>query len=166
MTPNPLRLLLIGVTVLAGVLGGLISLAPPGLYALGLSNVNGRPSPPASCHPTPTDRAFLERTFRMSQPMTVKPLSPWAYVNFILEDDARNAATGGVEATWLVAQHYNAQHLKDRRSIAWHLSGAALTIWIRRHWSSDEVLCAAVDVLRQSPTSRLKSKFGSASKSG
>jgi hypothetical protein len=156
MTRHPLRLLLIGVTVLAAVLGGLICLAPAGLYALGLSNVNGRPKPPASCHPTSTDRTLLERALRMSQPVTVKPLSPWAFVNFILEDDARNAAAGGVAASWLVAQHYNAQHLKDRRSIAWHLSGAALTIWITRHWSDDEVLCAAVDVLRRSPASRSK----------
>ena len=154
MTRNPLRLILIGVTVLAGMLGGLIILAPAGLYALGLRNVNGRPSPPASCHPTLTDRVLLEHAFRMSQPITVKPLSPWAYVNFILEDDSRDAAAGGVAATSLVAQHYNVQHLKDRRSIAWHLSGAALTIWITRHWSADQVLCAAVDVLRQTPSSR------------
>jgi hypothetical protein len=156
MTRNPFRLLLIGVTVLAGVLVAIIGLAPAALYSLGLSNVNGRPSPPASCHPTPTDRALLERTFRMSQPITVKPLSPWAYFNFILEDDARNATAGGVDAVWFVARHYNAQHLKDRRSIAWHLSGAALTIWITRHWSADEVVCAAVDVLRRSPAFRSK----------
>jgi hypothetical protein len=37
------------------------------------------------------------------------------------------------------------------RSIKWDLSGAALTIWITRHWSADEVICAAVDVLRRSP---------------
>jgi hypothetical protein len=88
----------------------------------------------------------------MSQPVTVRPLSPWVYVNFILEDDSRDASAGGVDATWLVAQHYNARHLKDRRSIAWDLSGAAITIWITRHWSADEVVCAAVDVL-QRPTS-------------
>jgi len=142
---------------LFAVLGGIIAAAPVGLYTLGLSNVIGRPSPPASCHPTPTDRALLERTFRMSQPISIEPLSPWAYVKFILEDDSRDAAAGGVAATWLVAQHYNAQHLEDRRSIAWHLSGAALTIWITRHWSSDEVICAAVDRLRQSANSRPKS---------
>ena len=162
MKRNSFRLLLIGVTVVAAVLGSLIILAPAGVYALGLSNVNGRPSPPASCHPTPTDRVLLERAFRMSQPITVKPLSPWAYVNFILEDDSRDAAAGGVAATSLVAQHYNVQHLKDRRSIAWHLSGASLTIWITRHWSADEVVCAAVDLLQQSPTSRLKSSAGGA----
>src|SRR4051812_44059515 len=103
---------------------------------------------------TPTDRVLLERAFRMSHPITVRPLSPWAYVNFIPEDDSREAAAGGVAATSLVAQHYNLQHLKDRRSIAWHLSGAALTSRITRHWSADEVVCAAVDVLRQTSSSR------------
>jgi hypothetical protein len=154
MTRNPFRLLLIGMAMMVGVLGGLIGLAPPGLYALGLSHVNGRPSPPASCHPTPADRARLERAFRVSSPVTVQPLTPWAYVTFVLADSQRDGTAGGIDAAWLVAQHYNARHLADRHSISWHLSGAALTIWITRHWNSDEVLCAAVNLLRQPPTAR------------
>jgi hypothetical protein len=157
MRDNPIQRILIGATVLSGVLLAIIGLAPLGLYTWGLSNVSGRPSPPAPCHPTLADRALLEHSLRMSQPFTVKPLSPWAYIHFILEDDARNPAAGGIEATWLVAQYYNTQHLKDRRGIAWHLSGAALTIWITRHWSADEVLCGAVEVTRHSPTYRRKS---------
>jgi hypothetical protein len=47
----------------------LIALAPLGLYALGLSNVDGRPLPPAaSSHLTPADQALLERAFRAPQP--------------------------------------------------------------------------------------------------
>jgi hypothetical protein len=120
--------------------------------------VDGRPNPPPSSnYLTPADRALLERTFRVTKPITVERLSPWAYVTFILEDPKRTAAASGVEAAWIVAQHYNARHLERRSSIWWHLSGAALTIWITRHWSSDEVLCAAVTLVRQSDTSRPKS---------
>jgi hypothetical protein len=162
MKRAPFRWLLHSVIVICAGTLSIIGLAPPSLYALGLGNVIGRPSQPASCHPTPTDRALLEHTLRMSQPFTVKPLSPWGYLNFILEDDARNPAAGGIEATSFVAQHYNTQHLKSRRAIAWHLSGAALTIWITRHWSADEVVCAAVDVLQRSPAPRLKSSVGGA----
>jgi len=79
------------------------------------------------------------------------------YVNFVLNGSQRDGAAGSIDAASLVAQHYNARHLADRHSITWHLSGAALTIWITRHWSSDEVLCAAVDALRPPPTIRLKS---------
>ena len=140
---------------LTAVLIVLIALAPLGLYALGLNNVDGRPSPPSSNHLTPTDQALLARTFRTSQPITVEPLSPWAYVTFVLEDQNRTAAAGAVDAAWVVARHYNAHHLENRSSTWWHLSGAALTIWITRHWTSDQALSAAAALVRrQNPVAR------------
>jgi hypothetical protein len=142
---------------LAAVLIVHIALAPLGLYALGLNNVDGRPSPPSSTHLTPADQALLERTFRISQPITVEPLSPWSYVTFAQEDPKRTAAAGGVDAAWVVARHYNSHHLENRSSIWWHLSGAALTIWITRHWTSDQVLSAAAALIRQSDSLRPKS---------
>jgi hypothetical protein len=142
---------------LATALIVLIALAPLGLYALGLSNVDGRPSPASSGHPTAADEALLERTFRISQPITVEPLSPWSYVTSALEDPKRTAASGGVDAAWVVARHYNAHHLENRSSTWWHLSGAALTIWITRHWTSDQVLSAAAALIRQSDSLRPKS---------
>lgn len=144
-------------TSLTALLIVLIALAPLGLYALGLSNVASRPTPPLSTHPTPADHALLARTFRTSKPITVEPLSPWAYVSIILEDPKRVPAEGGVDAAWVVARQYNANHLEHRTSTWWHLSGAALTIWITRHWTSDEVLSAAAVLVRQSDGSRPKS---------
>jgi hypothetical protein len=150
------RLLAVAMSITA-VLIVLIALAPLGLYALGLSNVDGRPSPPSSSHPTLADQALLARTFRTWQPITVERLTPWAYVTFILEDPNQTAAAGGVDAAWIVARHYNAHHLKKRSSTWWHLSGAALTIWITRHWTSDEVIRAAAELVRQSDASRPQS---------
>lgn len=150
-----IRLRILSVSIsLAAVLAVLIALAPLGLYALGLSNVAGRPSPPSSSHPTPADQALLARTFRTAKPITVEPLSPWAYVSFILEDPKRAAAEGGVDAAWVVARQYNAHHLEHRSSTWWNLSGAALTIWITRHWTSDQVLSAAAELVRQSDSVR------------
>ena len=156
MKRNASRLLAVATSITA-VLIVLIALAPLGLYALGLSNVDGRPNPPSSSHPTPADVALLARTFRTSKPITVEPLSPWAYVSFILEDPKRAAAEGGVDAAWVIARQYNAHHLEKRSSTWWHLSGAALTIWITKHWTSDQVLSAAAALVRQSDSSRPKS---------
>jgi hypothetical protein len=102
----------------------LIALAPLGLYALGLSNVDGRPLPPAaSSHLTPVDQALLERAFRAPQPITVERLSPWTYITSILEDSNQTAAANGLNAASFVALHYNVCHLRNRRSTWWHLSG-------------------------------------------
>jgi hypothetical protein len=67
------------------------------------------------------------------------------------------AAANGLNAASFVALHYNARHLKNRRSTWWHLSGAALTIWIARHWTSDQVLSAAAVLVRQSDSLHPKS---------
>jgi hypothetical protein len=150
------RPLPIAVTLAAIV--ALVALAPLSLYALGLSEVDGRPGPPLSSHSTPADQALLARTFRTSQPTTVEQLTPWAYVTFILEDPKQTATAGGVDAAWVVARHYNAHHLKKRSSMWWHLSGAALTIWITRHWTSDQVLSAAAALVRQSDASNQHSR--------
>jgi hypothetical protein len=142
---------------LTAVLLALIALAPLGLYALGLSNVDGRPLPPASSHLTPADQALPEHAFRAPQPITVERLSPWTYITSILEDSNQTAAANGLNAASFVALHYNVRHLKNRRSTWWHLSGAALTIWITRHWTSDQVLSAAAALVRQSDSLRPKS---------
>jgi hypothetical protein len=117
------RLLAIAVSFTA-VLLVLIALAPLGLYALGLSNVDGRPLPPASSHPTPADQALLGRAFRAPQPITVERLSPWTYITSILEDSNQTAAANGLNAASFVALHYNVRLLKNRRSTWRHLSGA------------------------------------------
>ena len=44
---------------------------------------------------------------------------------------------------WSVARSYNATHLDDRRMLWWHASGAALTIWLTRNWTQEQILAAA-----------------------
>jgi hypothetical protein len=42
----------------------------------------------------------------------------------------------------------NAEHLSDHRY--WHLSGAALTIWLTRNWAPTELIARAIEL--ESPT--------------
>ena len=58
----------------------------------------------------------------------------------------------GTHLAWFVARHHNADHLKDRRMIWWHMSGAALTIWLTCHWSTDQLTAKAHQILRSAQT--------------
>jgi hypothetical protein len=128
----------------------LLLAAPWGLYELGLTNIDGRPMPLSGRAPTLDDDLLLRSVFRMSQPISVHPLTPWSYAL----DGARSgsmSSTGAAEAAWLIARHYNAEHLKNRHMLWWHLSGAALTIWITRNWTADQIVLTAAELARHSP---------------
>ncbi len=91
-----------------------VLMVPPSLYALGLNNVEGRPLPSPANMLTAEDQTLLERTFRVSHPIAVERLSPWGYATFILNDPQQTTAAKGLGAAWLVAEHYNAHHLRNR----------------------------------------------------
>jgi hypothetical protein len=132
------------------VCAGLALLLPWGLYELGLTNINGRPvaqtEPPISTQ----DDELLRRELRARHGISVVPLSPAGYfVSLFMANPKESAEESGADAAWLVARDYNASHLKNRRTIWGRLSGAALTIWITRNWTSDQVLSRAAEVARQ-----------------
>jgi hypothetical protein len=52
-------------------------------------------------------------------------------------------ATGSNDTRLIVARQYNATHIQSRRPLLWHLSGAALTIWLTHNWSNEQILCEA-----------------------
>lgn len=54
----------------------------------------------------------------------------------------------GQLVTWWVAREYLVSHKQYQGMGWWHLSGAALAIWLSRNWTSDEILSAAAQ-LRQ-----------------
>lgn len=136
------------ISVIIG-LAALAWAAPWGLYELGLLNIDGRPSAPAVSQLTSEDDALLRREFRVHSPISVTRLSPWSYfASLVVSDSKEHKEESGVDAAWLIARQYNASHLKDRRTIWWHLSGAALTIWITRNWSPIQVLSRAAELAR------------------
>jgi hypothetical protein len=63
----------------ACVVALLILAAPWGVYVMGLSNIDGRPTPLIGSPPTVEDDLLLRRIFRTSRPISVQPLSPWSY---------------------------------------------------------------------------------------
>jgi hypothetical protein len=129
----------------------LVLLAPVGLYLVGLSNVEGRPSPPMSTTNVLADGIELQRALRLKTPIVVRPSNPWIYIGEVLDDQwEKFTPDAGTYAAWLVAGEFNRNHLKQHQMVWWHLSGAALTIWVTRNWSSDQIVVAAAEVVRSS----------------
>jgi hypothetical protein len=110
--------------------------APWLIYWIGLNEIEGRPT--RSSHTVTAEQVdCLSKRLRISQPVQVDPISPYSY---ILQGVHPSAST---RIAWVIARSHNAKHLSDRRY--WHLSGAALTIWLTRNWTPIELIASAIE---------------------
>jgi hypothetical protein len=121
----------------------LVALVPPGLYWIGISNVEGRPRPPQPAEIQRSDRDFIAN-LKFPHRVLLRELNPW---NYAFLADAQDPAV------WIVAGTYNATHLKRRQMYWWQLSGAALMIWISQNWSQDQIISAAAVAAKSEPAS-------------
>jgi hypothetical protein len=122
---------------------------PLSLYWMGLGNIEGRPQPIASTDIV-ADTTLLQQKFRSPSPIVVQVLNPWTFLgslraSAVIERDA------GASAVWVVVRSYNSTHLRKRKMTWWHLSGAALTIWVTRHWTPDQIVASAAAIARSWP---------------
>jgi hypothetical protein len=143
MARIPLRKAVTSLSVIAFLAFGI----PFGLYGLGLSNIEGRPTRPIQTKDVAADTALLQRTMRSEAPVAVRVLNPWTFAGELRNAKGRTLDNGS-RAVWIVVGHYNAGHLKNHRMIWWHLSGAALTIWVTRNWTREEIVTAAAAIVR------------------
>lgn len=134
MTRRPL---LIAIALMMATLLSTAAAAPWVLYWKGLNEIEGRPT--AATHRATTEQIDgLFKKLRLTQPAQIRPMSPYSYLlqGGTSEPSARVA--------WVVARSYNGKHLSDRRY--WHLSGAALTVWLTRNWTPTELIAAAAEL--------------------
>jgi hypothetical protein len=95
------------------------------------------------------DTALLQQAFRSETPIAIHTSNPWAYATSILTASANDLRLdGGSRAIWLIVSNYNSKHLRDRRMSYCHLSGAALSVWVSRNWTADEIVAAAAAIIR------------------
>ena len=122
----------------------LVIAGPWMLYWVGLHNIDGRPTHSTAAAPAPEEQAALLRQLRVPSADLIRPLTPWDVELAVLtHDTSPHRPRSGSDVAWQIARRYNSTHLKDRRMLWWHLSGAALTIWITRNWSSSDILSEA-----------------------
>jgi len=111
----------ITVTIIALILLIVIAL-PWALYGIGLSFINGRPVPPTNV------------TLNNNK---VK-LTPYHVIYSLITNNGVYLENNSKMA-WGIARSYNNKNLEKKRMSYWHLSGAALTIWVTRNWNSDQI---------------------------
>jgi len=129
----------------AGLVLVALLVGPWVLYEVALSNVVGRPSLPSTIPVSSSDAEAVWRKLRERGPVTVEPLSPHGYILALLTKDT---LPPGAHVAWWIARNHNRENLKDQRMIWWHLSGAALTVWLTRHWSTDQLVAKAHEIFR------------------
>jgi hypothetical protein len=129
-----------------------IAAAPWLLYAIGLRKISGRPTLPVNLIAA-DEAARLWVELRETGPVRVKPIRPWDYVlRFATNHPKGNA---GESAAWFVARSWNINHLNNRKNIYWHLSGAAMTIWLSRNWTTEEILSKVQEIDLQKDNRKL-----------
>ncbi|KAB8194973.1 hypothetical protein FKV24_005655 [Lysobacter maris] len=127
-----IRILAVVAVLATGVLAALPGIA----YTVALARVDGRPQP---ADPDRYSAAALETAWRQCSewmPLATHRLDPWTLVLDRL--DGTVASRAGELAAWQVARAHNSKG-GNRGNLWWHSSGAALTIWISRHWSARQI---------------------------
>jgi hypothetical protein len=111
------------------------------LFWVGLSGIDGMPSKPSSIAPREQQLWVWQQARGKGEPK-VEATSPYSVAAKLLIGRAEPTPAGEL-ATWWVASDYLLAHQRYRGMGWWHLSGTALTIWLTRNWTTEEVLSAA-----------------------
>lgn len=108
-----------------------IVLLPGLLYLLGMALVDGRPKP--------AGRAASNVAACGTEPRAeYQPMNPWRFTaQFFDKDVMKKAPEVEREALWIAQSHLSQQ--PHRGMLRRHLSSAALTIWITRHWGAAQI---------------------------
>ena len=115
---------------------------PWALYWVGLSGIRDMPTPPSTIASTQDVQKVWQKARGTGEPV-IEPISPLGYAHLIYEGKKQKP---GLLVTWWVASANNLDHLKYRGMGWWHLSGTALTIWLSRNWSSEQIFSKAVEI--------------------
>lgn len=123
----------------------LAMLSPWLAYEAILLGIEGRPTRPVPLASV-DQQAAVWQLARGHGPLRVESLNPYGFVWRFFSAEV-SGTPGETLAYWVAREHIWAQ---PRRSMLWwHASNAALTIWLTRHWSGEELASAALPVLER-----------------
>lgn len=118
----------------------LVPLSPWLLYELGLTRFDAMPAKPAQIV-TAQQQAWVWTQARGSGEPQSDPMNPYGYALRFLAGDGR--AEPAESLAYWVAREHNWRQPSQRSMAWWHLSNAALSIWLTRHWTTEELASAA-----------------------
>jgi len=122
-----------------------------------LSNIQALPAATNEHNLSIEDKGAIWAKFREHGPIKVEPLSPHLYAYEIITD---HSLPSGAHVAWYVARNYMKSNLKNQRMIYWHLSGIAFTIWLTRHWSTDQLIEKAYVISKTGSFSLVQDRHG------
>lgn len=121
---------------------------PWALYWFALSGIEGSPELPTSSA-SAQERQDIWQELRVGGEPTVTAITPYEYFFLGSGISTHHNKKAGVLLAWQVASNYNLVHLKYKGMAWWHFSGAALTIWLTRNWTTGQLLSKAAEIRRQ-----------------
>jgi hypothetical protein len=134
------RRLVFVIVLLAVTALSVAATAPWAIYWYALRQIDGRPT--ATVHIATTEQVDrLFKLLKIAQPVQFDSISPYTY---LLQGAHPNPSA---RLAWIIARSYNVKHLSNaHQTLIWHLSGAALTIWLTRNWTQTELIAKAVEL--------------------
>ena len=121
------------------------ALLPWGIYLTALANIVDRPALPEVTALSEQEEEAIWFGSGEKGPMEIEVLSPWYYVLKLSRGGVVEPAPGERIASFIARDH-NSRNLKDKRMLYWHVSGAALTVWLTRNWTSEQILAKAYEL--------------------
>lgn len=150
-----MRKLLIVLLLLAAFFAAL----PWAAYWMGMDNMDARPIPPVAISYQDDQARAVWQERKEALPITLQAITPWHFYALIwcsrhdenIEDFLScGTAYPGLRATAYVAKRHLDEHLIQRGLLWRYMSRAALTIWMSRNWSAEQVVAALIR-LKQTP---------------
>jgi len=138
------------------VLVTLILAGPWLLYAIGLTNVSGRPTLPITSV-TDEEAKNIWVDLKETGSVRITKIGPWDYILMVLAPSTQKKPVG-MHATWFVVSDYNINQLKNKNMLYWHISGAAMTIWLSRNWTTEEILSKVKEIRKKNAESTYRDR--------
>lgn len=127
----------------------LLLIFPLILYWMGLNAVDGRPEKPRQLA-TIEEQSIIWKHARGTCTPHVSADDPYSYLASILFAQSKKHTPPDQLVTWWVARDYLSTHKRYKGMGWWHLSGAALTIWLSRNWTTEEILSGVAQLQKPS----------------
>lgn len=137
------------IVIASCVMFALLLTIPLALYGLGLNGVDGRPQKPERLAPLAQQNVVWQQLHGSGRPH-VSQDDPYSYVGSLLFLQPEQTSSSR-RVCWWVAREYLQTHRRHKGMGSWHLSGAALSIWLSRNWTSEEILSRAAQLQRSNP---------------
>jgi hypothetical protein len=139
-----------------------VAAIPGAAYWIGMDNMEGPPAPPDKPRYLEFQAREVWAARQEAWPPTLKPVTPWHFYHLVwcsrhdrdIEDFLScDDEYPGLRAAGYVAKRHLDLHLKQRGLIWRYLSRTALTIWISRHWSKEELVAELIRLKHVPPAS-------------